>query len=198
MWEHIVCVFILSSCIHTSLGLLCCQFGVSSCLSEKDYQRKSWMTKTRWGFSTNLYRGELMQCHYPFFFVLVFPTLCKEKLREEEGLLEKKPQQWQSHSHKQPPSQLHHYRKWTSLTFCALALWGLWMSCEFRAQKNSLFPIVADIWIMSVWRCELFAFIVNWSENTKILLVFKEKWQFLVNFKSTLRLTIFLLQKLII
>lgn len=55
--------------------LSCCQSGVSSCLSGREYLWKSWMTKTRWGFSTNLYRGELMRRHYPFFFVLVFPTL---------------------------------------------------------------------------------------------------------------------------
>lgn len=79
----------------------------AACL-EASVCRKSWMTKTRWGSSTSLHRGELTRCHYPFFFVLVFSSLCEEKLREAEGLLEWNPHPWQSHSHMRPHSQLHH------------------------------------------------------------------------------------------
>lgn len=69
--------------------LSCCQSAVSGCLSRRKYLWKTWMTKTRWGFCASLCGGELMQRHYPFFFVLVFPTLYKEKDGEGEGLLEK-------------------------------------------------------------------------------------------------------------
>lgn len=105
-------------------GLPCCQSGVSSCLSRREHLWKNWMTKTRWGFSASPYRGELMRCHYPFFFVLVFPTLYEEKLREGEGLLERNPWPQQRHGHRRPHSQLNHYRKFTSQTFSALAQKG--------------------------------------------------------------------------
>lgn len=73
--------------------LSCCQSAVSGCLSRRKYLWKTWMTKTRWGFCASMCGGELMQRHYPFVFVLVFPTLCKERIGEGEGLLEKNTRQ---------------------------------------------------------------------------------------------------------
>lgn len=123
---YIGCVWLpanLWACICLPCGLPCCQSGVSSCLSRRECLWRSWMTKPRWGFSASLYRGELMQCHYPFFFVLVFPTLCEEKLRERRY--------WRrTHGHVRDTvtgGLIHSsiiYRKFTSQTFSALAQKG--------------------------------------------------------------------------
>ena len=86
---YLVCVWVLlPASLHCEPAMLSVCSAVSSCLSRREYLwKKSWMTKTRWGSSASLYRGELMQCHYPFLFVLVFPTLCEGKFQgsKEKG-----------------------------------------------------------------------------------------------------------------
>lgn len=45
------------------------------------------MIKTQWDFSPSLYGREFTQRHCILFFVLVFSSLCGDKLSEEEWLL---------------------------------------------------------------------------------------------------------------
>lgn len=145
----VICEFILL--VHICAHVACCVVSLHSqaaCL-EIDNRNlwKSWMTKTRWGFSTSLSIEE-SSCSAitSSFFVLVFPTLYeKNKLRETEGLLERKPQPWQSHSYRRAHSQLHHYRKFTSQTFSALSQKGPVDELWILSTKNPLF----FVWLWS-------------------------------------------------
>ena len=176
---YLVCVWVLlPASLHCEPAMLSVCSAVSSCLSRREYLwKKSWMTKTRWGSSASLYRGELMQCHYPFLFVLVFPTLCEGKFQgsKEKGY-------WRgTHGHDRATLTgrlihdsiiIENVLLRLSLLLC-LRKGGLWMSCESWAQKNSLFPSVAEIWIVSVWRFELLPSYPAVERNTKIRPVWK-------------------------
>lgn len=157
-YKHSICkiyIFGVCVCVLIFVRLSCCQSAVSGCLSRRKYLWKTWMTKTRWGFCASMCGGELMQRHYPFVFVLVFPTLCKERIGEGEGLLEKNTRQWQSHSHRQLNHNSIIVKKLFLRLLCSGSERGLLMNCESWAQKNPLFPSVTEVWIVSVWRFEL-------------------------------------------
>lgn len=121
--------------------------SVSSCLFRSESPWKSWMIKTRWGFPASLFRGELMRRHYGFLFVLVAPTLYEEEAAGRRAC------RWRgTHGRDRATGTgglIHNSIIIENLPrrLCASLVQNrsLWMRCESRAQKNSLFPSVAEV-----------------------------------------------------
>lgn len=99
---------------------------------------KSWMTKTRWGFSSSLSRGELMQRYYLFsLFCVCLPhfVLGGGNYRRET----------RSHDRAAVTDvQFHHYRKWTSQTL-------VWLKRRLQMSHGSL----AQKSLCHSWGCDL-------------------------------------------